>query len=109
MCLEYPFIFSLFQFYLYKHIKLNDYICHKSHTHTPLHYRHPMPMDLTYHLNPLYAWAIFMVCNVIQPLISISIHSLDYRAALIFMNMVGLYLFLQHVRIDFTLRLTMNQ
>jgi hypothetical protein len=69
----------------------------------------PMPMDLTYHLNPLYVWVIFMGFNLIQPLISISIHSLDYRAALIFMNVVGLYLFLQHVRIDFTLRLTMNQ
>ena len=68
-----------------------------------------MPAELTYHLNPVYIWAIFMLYNLIQPFISISIHSLDYRAALIFMNFVGLYLFLRHVRIDFTLRLTMNQ
>ena len=88
----------------------------QTQTHTHTHacvIAIPMPMDLTYHLNPLYVWAIFMGCNLIQPLISgiisISIYSLDYRAALIFMNMVGLYLFLQHVRIDFTLRLTMNQ
>ena len=54
-----------------------------------------------------------MLYNLLKPLISgvmsISIHSLDYRAALILMNMFGLYLFLRHVRIDFTLRLTMNQ
>ena len=79
---------------------LNCIICHKAIR---------MPMDLTYHLNPLYVWAIFMGFNVIQPLISNSVYSMDYRAALIFMNVAGLYLFLRHVRIDFTLRLTMNQ
>jgi len=68
-----------------------------------------MPTNLTYHLNPLYIWGVFMLYNLIQPLISISIRSLDYRAALILMNVVGLYLFLRHVRIDFALRLTMNQ
>jgi hypothetical protein len=68
-----------------------------------------MPVDLTYRLSPLYVWVIFMLYNVIQPLISVSIYSLDYRAALIIMNVSGLYLFLRHVRIDFALRLTMNQ
>jgi len=29
MCLKYPFIFSLFQFYLYKYIKLNDFLTEK--------------------------------------------------------------------------------
>lgn len=54
-----------------------------------------------------------MLYNMIKPLISgvisISINSLDYRAVLILMNLFGLYLFLRHVRFDFTLRLTMNQ
>jgi len=72
-----------------------------------------MPTEMTYHLNPLYVWAVFMLYNMIKPLISgvisISINSLDYRAVLILVNVVGLYLFLRHVRIDFTLRLTMNQ
>lgn len=75
--------------------------------------RHSMPAEFTTHLNPLYVWAVFMLYNLLKPLISgvisVSIHSLDYRAALILMNMFGLYLFLRHVRIDFTLRLTMNQ
>ena len=72
-----------------------------------------MPLDFTYNLNPLYVWGVFMLYNFTKPLISelisVSIHSLDYRAALILMNLFGLYLFLRHVRIDFTLRLTMNQ
>jgi|LauGreSuBDMM15SN_2_FD.fasta_scaffold38842_2 Zn-finger protein len=32
MCLKYPFIFSLFQFYLYKYIKLNDFLTEKAGT-----------------------------------------------------------------------------
>lgn len=54
-----------------------------------------------------------MLYNMIKPLISgvisESIYSLDYRAVLILVNVFGLYVFLRHVRIDFTLRLTMNQ
>ena len=54
-----------------------------------------------------------MLYNVLKPIISgiisVSLHSLDYRAVLILVNVFGLYLFLRHVRIDFTLRLTMNQ
>ena len=41
----------------------------RTRAHTPPHYRHLMPVDLTYHLNPIYIWAIFMVFNLIQPLI----------------------------------------
>jgi hypothetical protein len=52
-------------------------------------------------------WQNVDITNV--NVISVSIYSLDYRAALIIMNVSGLYLFLRHVRIDFALRLTMNQ
>ena len=73
-----------------------------------------MPSEvMTYHLNPLYVWGVFMLYNMIKPLISgvisESINSLDYRAVLILVNVFGLYVFLRHVRIDFTLRLMMNQ
>ncbi len=54
-----------------------------------------------------------MLYNMIKPiisgLISESINTLDYRAVLILVNVFGLYVFLRHARIDFTLRLTMNQ
>lgn len=54
-----------------------------------------------------------MLYNMIKPLISglisVSIYSLDYRAVLILVNVIGIYMFLRHARIDFTLRLTMNQ
>jgi hypothetical protein len=54
-----------------------------------------------------------MLYNMIKPLISglfsVYIYSLDYRAVLILVNVFGLYVFLRHARIDFTLRLTMNQ
>lgn len=72
-----------------------------------------MPAEFTTHLNPLHVWVVFMLYNILKPLISgiisVSIHTLDYRAVLILVNVVGLYLFLRHVRIDFTLRVTMNQ
>jgi len=72
-----------------------------------------MPTEMTYHLNPLYVWGVFMLYNMIKPLISglisVYIYSLDYRAVLILVNVFGLYVFLRHARIDFTLRLTMNQ
>ena len=54
-----------------------------------------------------------MLYNMIKPIIygviSESINTLDYRAVLILVNVFGLYVFLRHARIDFTLRLTMNQ
>jgi hypothetical protein len=38
-----------------------------------------------------------------------ALFSVDYRVLLIGLNMIGLYLFLRHARIDFTMRITMNQ
>lgn len=33
---------------------------------------------------------------------------LDYKAVLVFVNIVGLYLFLRRVKVEFSLKLTMN-
>lgn len=72
--------------------------------------------DINYHMSPLYIWFIFLLWNMLNASIS-SIHfygllntffSLDYRILLIILNTIGLYLFLRHARIDFTIRVAMN-
>lgn len=72
--------------------------------------------EYDYRMSPLHVWCVFMVYNLFSASIGVlnmhgllhTIFSLDYRVLLIGMNMIGLYLFLRHVRIDFTLRMVMN-
>ena len=77
----------------------------------------PMPhADINYHMSPLYIWFIFLLWNTLNATIgSINFYgllnaffSLDYRIGLIVLNTIGLYLFLRHARIDFTIRVAMN-
>lgn len=78
--------------------------------------RQIMPVDIDYYVSPFLVWCVFMVYNLLHATIGVLnpygllhvIFSLDYRILLIGMNMIGLYLFLRHVRIDFTLRMVMN-
>ena len=75
-----------------------------------------MPVDIDYRMSPLHIWCVFMVYNLISASIGVLnmhgllniIFSLDYRILLIGMNMIALYLFLRHARIDFTMRIIMN-
>lgn len=75
-----------------------------------------MPVDIDYNVSPLHIWFVFVLYNIITAsvrefnlygLLNI-FFSLDYRILLITLNMVGLYLFLRHARIDFTMRIAMN-
>lgn len=76
-----------------------------------------MPVDIDYRTSPLQIWFIFVLYNIITAnmrefnLYGIlnALFSLDYRMLLIGLNMIGLYLFLRHARIDFTMRIAMNQ
>ena len=76
-----------------------------------------MPVDIDYRTSPLQIWFIFVLYNIITAnmrefnLYGIlnALFSLDYRMLLIGLNMIGLYLFLRHTRIDFTMRIAMNQ
>lgn len=75
-----------------------------------------MPVDIDYRISPLHIWCIFLVYNLLDANIGVfslygilnAIFSLDYRILLIGLNMIGLYLFLRHARIDFTMRIAMN-
>ena len=76
-----------------------------------------MPVDIDYRTSPLQIWFIFVLYNIITASmkefnlygILNALFSVDYRVLLIGLNMIGLYLFLRHARIDFTMRITMNQ
>jgi len=76
-----------------------------------------MPVDLDYQMSPLHILGIFFIYNLFHAGIGAfnyygllhALFSLDYRILLIGMNIIGLYLFLRHARIDFTLKITMNQ
>ncbi len=66
------------------------------------------------HITPFYVWLAFMLYNWFHTNIGFysiihAIVSMDYRVLLISLNLIGLYLFLRHVRIDFTMRVRMNQ
>jgi hypothetical protein len=72
--------------------------------------------DVAYHhhASPFYVWIAFIIYNWFQTNIGLytlihSIVSIDYRLLLIAMNFIGLYIFLRHARIDFTIRVRMNQ
>ena len=67
-----------------------------------------------HHASPFYVWIAFIIYNWFQTNIGLytllhSIVSIDYRLLLIAMNFIGLYIFLRHARIDFTIRVRMNQ
>lgn len=76
-----------------------------------------MPVDIDYRTSPLQIWFIFVLYNIITASmkefnlygILNALFSVDYRVLLIGLNMIGLYLFLRHARIDFTMRIAMNQ
>ena len=74
-----------------------------------------MPVNLEYiNISPLYVWILFMTYNWLHSTFNFyalmnAIFSLDYRMLLVILNVVGIYFFLRHVRIDFTLRLVMNE
>jgi hypothetical protein len=66
------------------------------------------------HITPFYVWIAFIIYNWFQTNIGLytlihSIVSMDYRLLLITLNLIGLYMFLRHARIDFTIRVRMNQ
>ena len=75
-----------------------------------------MPMDVSL----IHIWAMFMMYNLLQYIIGYmrisnyisvllnTILLLDYRAVLVFVNIVGWYLFLRRVKVEFSLKLTMN-
>ena len=75
-----------------------------------------MPMDVSL----IHVWFAFMVYNLLQYMIGYmrisnyisvilnTILLLDYKAVLVFVNIVGLYLFLRRVKVEFSLKLTMN-
>ena len=75
-----------------------------------------MPVDIDYRTSPLQIWFIFILYNIITASmkefnlygILNALFSVDYRVLLIGLNMIGLYLFLRHARIDFTMRIAMN-
>lgn len=65
------------------------------------------------HITPFYVWVAFMLYNWFHTNIGFysllhAFVSMDYRVLLITMNLIGLYLFLKNVRIDFTMRVRMN-
>ena len=67
-----------------------------------------------HHASPFYVWIAFIIYNWFQTNIGLytllhSIVSIDYRLLLIAMNFIGLYIFLRNARIDFTIRVRMNQ
>ncbi len=66
-----------------------------------------------HHASPFYVWIAFIIYNWFQTNIGLytlvhSIVSIDYRLLLIAMNFIGLYIFLRHARLDFTIRVRMN-
>jgi hypothetical protein len=73
-----------------------------------------MNADADYrHITPFYVWIAFILYNWFQTNIGLyallhSIVSIDYRILLITMNFIGLYIFLRHVRLDFTIHVRMN-
>jgi hypothetical protein len=65
-------------------------------------------------ISPLYVWLAFVIYNWFQTNIGVygllnTIYSIDYRILLVTMNFMGLYLFLRYARIDFTIRIRMNE
>jgi hypothetical protein len=73
----------------------------------------PQAIELLYNVSPISVWILFMVYNWLHSQINIyalltALFSLDYRILLVLLNIAGLYMFLRHARIDFTLRVTMN-
>jgi hypothetical protein len=74
----------------------------------------PLAANVAYNnVSPLYVWIAFMIYNWFQTNISIyallnTLFSMDYRLLLIAMNFIGLYIFLRNARIDFTIRVRMN-
>lgn len=75
-----------------------------------------MPVNVDYRMSPLHIWFVFMVYNLCTAVIrefnvySIlhAMFSVDYRILLIVLNVIGWYLFLHYARIDFAIRITMN-
>jgi len=75
-----------------------------------------MPVDIDYNMSPLHIWFAFLVYNLFTATIREfnfygilhAMFSVDYRILLIVLNVIGLYLFLRHARIDFAIRITMN-
>jgi hypothetical protein len=75
-----------------------------------------IPMDVSL----IHIWLAFMVYNLLQYIIGYmrisnyisvllnTILLLDYKAVLVFVNIVGLYLILRRVKVEFSLKLTMN-
>jgi hypothetical protein len=74
-----------------------------------------MPVNLEYNnISPIHVWLLFITYNWMHSTFNVyailnSIFSLDYRILLIMINVAGIYFFLRHARIDFTLRLIMNE
>ena len=75
-----------------------------------------MPVDIDYQMSPFHIWFIFVLYNIITSSmrefnlygILNALFSVDYRVLLIGLNAIGLYLFLRHARINFTMRIAMN-
>jgi hypothetical protein len=93
-------------------IKLNDtYLFYR-----PVLCNHPtikMPVDVAYHMSPLYIWSLYILYHWFYANFNIydllnAVFSLDPRILLISINIIGLYLFLRFARIDFTMRVVMN-
>ena len=93
-------------------IKLNDtYLFYG-----PVLFNHPtikMPVDVAYHMSPLYIWSLYILYHWFYANFNIydllnAVFSLDPRILLISINIIGLYLFLRFARIDFTMRVVMN-
>ena len=73
-----------------------------------------MPMDVSV----IHIWAMLMMYNLLQYIIGYmrisnyisvllnTILLLDYRAVLVFVNIVGWYLFLRRVKVEYSLKLT---
>ena len=68
----------------------------------------------------IHIWLAFMVYNLLQYIIGYmrisnyisvflnTILFLDYKAVLVFVNIVGWYLILRRVKVEYSLKLTMN-
>jgi len=74
----------------------------------------PFNANVSSSLSPFYFWLGIVLFHFFQTHISAyallnTLFSLDYRFLLIAMNFTGLYIFLRHARIDFTVRVRMNQ
>ena len=75
-----------------------------------------IPMDVSL----IHIWLAFMVYNLLQYIIGYmrisnyisvflnTILFLDYKAVLVFVNIVGWYLILRRVKVEYSLKLTMN-